>query len=258
MDLDALEREGGRSAGPFTVRHGGRTYTLADPCDLHWRTIARLGADVDHDTRVLLGDQADMFRCTPMPAWKMTRMVAAWREHHGLGNPDRLLSLLDRYSEAIDADLADRGWDLAQLWARRRWRFILNIVEHLPSASHTLTAMADDDELAAQIPEPEPGPPPLAGWSPEIATLTLIADRLGEVVTAIHNTTAKKPGKPPPPLPRPQTAHDRLARRRRRASHQLIKDRLLEASTRGRPTMAAAPAADARHAAHRTHTNTRG
>lgn len=167
------------------------------------------------------------------------------------GGSDRLVYLLGRYGEAIEADLALRGWDLADLWQRRRWRFLLNLIEHLPGDSHYLAAVANDDELAEQAPEPKPGPPPLHTWTPEVDKLTLIADRLGEVVAAVYSTNAKKPPKPPPRLPRPQTAYDRIKTKRRRDKHHLVRNRLREAAQAGRPSMATASGTDAQHAAVR-------
>lgn len=156
------------------------------------------------------------------------------------GGSARLVALLERYGEAIDADLALRGWDTAALWRTRRWRLLLNLVDHLPQDSHTVAAMADDEELAASFPDPEPGPaaPPLQTWTPEVDKLTLIADRLGELVTAVHNTVAKKPARPPRPLPRPQTARDRLRRQQRRSKHDALTAQLARAAAEGRPTMA--------------------
>lgn len=167
------------------------------------------------------------------------------------GGSGRLAYLLERYGGAIEADLADRQWDLAALWQARRWRFLLNIIDHLPGNSHFVAAMADDEELAAQAPEPKPSPPPLSSWTPEVERLTLIADRLGEVVTAVHNTVATKPSKPPRPLPRPQTAHDRIKTQRRRAKRDLILKRLTEAREAGRPSMGDTAPADTMHAAAR-------
>ncbi|MFE9337768.1 hypothetical protein [Streptomyces sp. NPDC007063] len=167
------------------------------------------------------------------------------------GGSDRLVYLLGRYGEAIEWDLADRQWDMGELWRQRRWRFLLNLIEHLPGDSHYLAAVANDDELVEQAPEPKPGPPPLHTWTPEVDKLTLIADRLGEAVTAIHNTVAKRPQRPPPRLPRPQTAQDRIKTKRRREKHHLVKKRLREAAESGRPSMAAATGADSQHAAVR-------
>lgn len=167
------------------------------------------------------------------------------------GGSGRLVYLLGRYYEAIEADLALRGWDLAELWKARRWRFLLNIINHLPGDSYFVAAMADDEDLAEQAPEPKPGPPPLTDFTPEVQRLTLIADRLGELITAVHNTVAKKPQKPPPRLPRPETAHDRIRRRRRSERHQLIRTRLRQAAAAGRPTMAAGAHTDPKYAAAR-------
>jgi hypothetical protein len=155
------------------------------------------------------------------------------------GGSRRLVYLISRYGGAIEADLAAQGWDLAALWQQRRWRFLLNLIDRLPRVSHFVTATADDEELAEQLPEPEEGSsaPPLTEWTPEVERLTLIADRLAEVVTAVGNTVAKKPRKAPRPLPRPMTARDRIRKRKRRERHHLILKRLQEAKAAGRPSM---------------------
>lgn len=149
--------------------------------------------------------------------------------------------------------MADRQWDLAALWRQRRWRFLLNVIDHLPRHSHYVTAMAGDEELAEQLPEPKSGSsaPPLTEWTPEAERLTLVCDRLAELITAVGNTVAKKPRRPPPPLPRPVTAHDRIRRRKRRERHHLILKRLQEAKSAGRPTMDRPSGADPTYAAVR-------
>lgn len=114
--------------------------------------------------------------------------------------------------------------------------------------------MADDEELAEQLPEPKgSGAPLLTEFTPEVERLTLICDRLAELITAVGNTVAKKPRRPPRGLPRPVTAHDRIRRRKRRERHHLILKRLQEAKSAGRPTMDRPQAAvDPLHAAART------
>lgn len=83
LDLDALERDG--APGSFTITHGGEQYALADPQELDWRQIDRLGTvSMDQDLRTVLGDQYEQFARTPLPGWKLDKLIAAWREHYGL------------------------------------------------------------------------------------------------------------------------------------------------------------------------------
>ncbi|MDG9703816.1 hypothetical protein [Streptomyces sp. DH37] len=87
LDLDALEREG--APEPFTIVHGDTLFTLADPRELDWRLIDRLGTGpADADLRVLLGDQYDAFAQHRMPGWKLDMLLTRWREHYGLGGAD--------------------------------------------------------------------------------------------------------------------------------------------------------------------------
>lgn len=68
--------------------------------------------------------------------------------------------------------------------------------------------------------------------------MTLIADRLAEIAVAVVNGYAKKPRRPPRPLPRPLTAHDRARRLRAQRKHAHITAQLRAAAEQGRPTMA--------------------
>lgn len=87
LNLDALEREG--APPPFTIVHGGQPFTLADPRELDWRVIDRLGTGpADADLRALLGDQYEQFAAHPMPGWKLDALLEKWREHYGLGEAD--------------------------------------------------------------------------------------------------------------------------------------------------------------------------
>lgn len=127
-------------------------------------------------------------------------------------------------------------------------RQVLNLVDRLPRGSHFHAALADDDELAEQIGDdvedgPAP-PPPLTEFSADHAMLTLIADRLGEL---LRLTSAVHSDKRPPKykaLPRPETALQRKARRRREYKRELISDRLAAAKASGRPSMADVKADD--------------
>lgn len=137
---------------------------------------------------------------------------------------------MDRYGEAIAADLADRGFDLEQLWADRRFGFILTVVDHLPRNSAYVQALTDDDEWAEQVidaPQPKAAPSVrLADWSPELEMLTNIYDRLAELIRVQAMAAGGKPKKAPP-APRPLTALDRVRARRRKRQHNRLVSVLL-------------------------------
>ncbi|WP_329520503.1 hypothetical protein [Spirillospora sp. NBC_01491] len=121
-------------------------------------------------------------------------------------------------------------------------RTVLNLIDRLPRDSHYVAAMADDDDLADQLAAREDDktpapPPPMTDWSADQATLTLIADRLGELLTLTAAANSKK--KPPSykPLPRPVTAAQRAKRRRRERKYELVTTALATAAAQGRPSM---------------------
>lgn len=127
-------------------------------------------------------------------------------------------------------------------------REALNLIESLPRGSRFQAALADDDDLADEIGDlvegRPPPPPPLTEWTADHEKLTLIADRLGEL---LHLTAAANSSKRVPqyrPLARPETALQRKARRRRAAKRELIADRLAAAKAAGRPSMAEVQADD--------------
>lgn len=141
--------------------------------------------------------------------------------------------LVDRYGEAICADLADRGFDLEQLWDERRFEFILTVVDHLPRDSAYMQALTDDDDWAEAVlrdppDESKPAVPTvrLADWSPELEMLTNLYDRLGELVRVVAMSAGGKPRKAQP-APRPRTALDRARARRRKAQHNRLVEHML-------------------------------
>jgi hypothetical protein len=67
----------------------------------------------------------------------------------------------------------------------------------------------------------------MADWSPELELLTAAVDRLGDVVKAVVATIPKARVPKIPPLPRPQTAMDRVRRRRRASKHRALVARVL-------------------------------
>ena len=74
--------------------------------------------------------------------------------------------------------------------------------------------MANDEDLAEQMQPPEgKGTPRLSEYTAEVARLDVLADRLGELISVVVQVVG---GKAPriKPAPRPETAFDRVQRRR--------------------------------------------
>jgi hypothetical protein len=146
------------------------------------------------------------------------------------GGSERLAGTLIRYGEAIEYDLACRGVDLAQEWRSRRWRKLLNLIDHLPAHSAYAEALAADEDLAELIlsqPRPEGAAVVrISEWSSERAVLAEISDKLSSVVAAV---IAAAGSKPPPfvPSPRPKVAADRIRERQRVEAHLSLVDRLI-------------------------------
>ena len=117
-------------------------------------------------------------------------------------------------------------------------RQVLNLIDRLPRNSHYMAALADDDELAEHIDDDASAPlPPLTEWSADHAVLTVIAERLGDLLAATAQANSGKKVPSPRPLPRPDTALKRKVKRRREFKRDLIRDRLATAKAAGRPTM---------------------
>jgi hypothetical protein len=121
--------------------------------------------------------------------------------------------------------------DLAQLWRQRRWRKLLNIIDHLPRDSAYVEALTDDEELAERMlarPE-QPAVKSLrrmSEFSAEVEVLSVIADRIAEQTQVIAATKGAKPHKVKP-MPRPRTAMEKVRKRRRETAHRSLVSRLL-------------------------------
>lgn len=120
--------------------------------------------------------------------------------------------------------------DLATEWRSRRWRRLLNVIDHLPRDSAYVEALTNDDAfaeavLAQDIPAGKPTRR-MADWSPTVELMSSILDRLGEVVQAVAALGGAKPRKIAA-APRPVTARDRVAHRRRMENHRALVARVL-------------------------------
>jgi hypothetical protein len=105
---------------------------------------------------------------------------------------------------------------------------ILDYLEHLPRTSAYHSAIAEDEELAAELarlPEQRPSPPRLAEFSPEMQALAEIRDLLATLIGVQVARAGKKPSKVKP-YPRPVSAVERIRRRQQYQKHQSLVERL--------------------------------
>jgi hypothetical protein len=106
-------------------------------------------------------------------------------------------------------------------------RKVLNLIDRLPGNSHYIASIANDEELADSAEtEAAASAPPLTEWSPVVAALAAVADRLG---TLINVQVARGGGQTTKvvPYPRPVTAAQRVKERNRLRRHEDLVARLL-------------------------------
>ena len=71
-----------------------------------------------------------------------------------------------------------------------------------------------------------PKGPPLSTWTAEAEMLTMVADRVGQLIYVLQAVNGGK-SKPPKPLPRPTTAMPAVSNKIRQERHEALADRLL-------------------------------
>lgn len=196
MRLSDLDRVGDDA---LHVLDGGRVGVLPHPADLSWESV------------VAALDTPPVFMLVVAPRGRMSYAAAmalqrAWVRHHDLPTYEqahRLAYLIDRYHDDLELDVPD----LRPLWQARRWRYLLNVIDHLPRTSWYARAVATDEEAAKVIAkryagEKAPEAPgehrvPFEHWTPEVEQLTGVINELRALRTqfvAANSTT--KPGQP--------------------------------------------------------------
>lgn len=104
----------------------------------------------------------------------------------------------------------------------------------LPQTSNMKAKLADDDEFARTVlagrhiddlRQPGRATVSLSEFSPEVAALFDVVDRLGDVCTGLRGLAGGK-GRGPRPLPRPKTAFERVAFENRRQAHHALWERV--------------------------------
>lgn len=121
---------------------------------------------------------------------------------------------------------------MGELFRERRWHLLYVLITHLPKTSLTKEALAQDEEFAASVLAGRttddlrgPGSIPLSEFTPEVAALFDVIDRLGDVCNGLVGLMGKKP-RPVRPVPRPKTAFDRIALENRRRAHKALWERV--------------------------------
>lgn len=196
--LDDLDRE---KSGPFAIRVGGERVVLRSPQEMNWRHVA-----------ACIADRAAFMRLVGLPGMPfeaIDKVRAQWIAHHGLTSDDtqtrRLAHAMDRYSNQLEADFPRHypGVGPADMWRARRWRALLNLLDHLPQNTHYQHALANDPEHAKRVAEYQANhqgekktAPPWHVWSPELAKLTDIADILKVVSYRVAAANGGHPEKP--------------------------------------------------------------
>lgn len=118
---------------------------------------------------------------------------------------------------------------MAELYWKKRWVHLLALIEGLPTHSRYMEAVYNDEELAEQILDSGQGEPsgeyhpPLSIWTPELAMLADISDKLS-AIQATQVGVAGGKSKNPKPTPRPETAIERAKQRRSQAVQENIID----------------------------------
>lgn len=217
-NLDFIEAAHG---GPFRYLYHGATRTLESPVDMPFqRILAALQLEGLPGLEIR------------MPTWQRDLLFRRWVAHYDLPpfqEAQRLAYLIDHYRSAIVYDLrAFLDQDLGELWRARRWRTLLDYIDHLPAHSWYSASVSTDEEHARMIAESLaarkaagdadlPDGPPMQTWTPEVAALTALRDDVRALHFLIPASAGDRTAKAPEPLPRPYSP---LEGAMKRANHQ--------------------------------------
>lgn len=147
----------------------------------------------------------------------------------------RLAYLIGQYGDAIEADFAHwyPGIDPMALWQQRKWRKLLNLIDHLPQNTNYSQALVNDPEHAAALVKAQERAgkqaysPPMSQWSQESAVLADLVDAVQHVGWITQAANSKSTPKHPLPYTRPKTAMDQARFEARKAKHEALANRLL-------------------------------
>lgn len=161
----------------------------------------------------------------------LTEVARDMASHFGVPEASHAADLVDRYGDAIRADLQAR-YQIDMLDFLRgslTAEAFLDYLRHLPRTSAYHQALAQDEDLAERLandPDSKPGPPPLTEFGPEVQVLAELRDLVAALIAVTVKAHGGKPSKTKP-YPRPETAIQRARRRARFRQHQSVVARVL-------------------------------
>lgn len=229
LEPSLFEQMMAEAVEPLSLALGGQVWEIRVPDSDAVCALDELTRPADILGHLLGDDLADdVLDVLDTRPWSLTLSVTAEiRRHFALAPLPRgmwtdIVEQIDLYGEAIESDLADRGWDLLDWFrGRRPWTQLARLLARMPEGSRYQAAVLDDEDLAlARIqaedddPPPRSGRPPLVGETQDRMLLRAIASQLLRIEHAVYaSQVGKKAGRPPRALPGPQTAEERVRER---------------------------------------------
>jgi len=229
MSLDDLDRE---RSGRFVIRVNDEPAELRSPLDMSWNEVA-----------ACINDLSAFVQLTGMPgSGKAARELARdrWIAHFGLTSDDdatrRLASVMGQYASKLEADFPRHypGVGPADLWRARKWRCLLNLIDHLPQNTHYHHALMNDPEYAKRVADyrvkhpttDEQKAPPWSVWSPEYEAMQSIIDELRVLRATVVGSAGGKPSEPKMTL-KPVSEIQKAVARKKWQEHEGLKSKFL-------------------------------
>lgn len=108
------------------------------------------------------------------------------------------------------------------MWRARRWRLLLNLIDHLPRHSFYVEALLNDGEFCAQVLQrssEQVARERVSEWTPEREALAQVVDQLKMLTYVLVKVNSGDPPAPEPTL-RPVTAADGMRTEIRKKQHR--------------------------------------
>ena len=138
------------AGGEFVYSSGGQDHTIPAAASLSHGFILELLDDL-----YLFGAWVKV--PDGLPLGVLEELREAWCIHQGLPTEieeaEHLVAVLQRFGDDLEIDLRDGGLNLTVEFQARRWRKLLNAIDHLPYACHYREKMLNDPEMARKIAE---------------------------------------------------------------------------------------------------------